>query len=294
LKRFLYTGLLLNYIFGFQLYAQETNHKISFTHDNDLYFLTDRYYSAGSHLSFGFNFEHKKENKNTFNFTLGQNIYTPDKKRLADTTRFDRPFAGWLFFKTEYLQSTHDKIWAFQIDLGLTGSQSLADKTQRNYHRLIGEQVPSWFLQIPNDFHSDIGFRYQQGFLDNKVISYSSVKIGTRDIYIQNGLELFWGSHRSFIENAFTGIAKHSDKEWFLNFGTYYKYVFHNALIEGHLFNNNAVFTKEIENHLLLFTLRGFYRWKKNSIEFSYHFNSKENNEAKSHSFLSITLSKYF
>lgn len=292
-KLFTVFFLFIN-LFVFELIGQEINHKISFTHDNDLYFITDRYYSAGNHLSYTTRIKNNDNKLSILNFTLGQNIYTPDKKALPDTTRFDRPFAGWLFFKTEFTQSSEDEIWSWQLDLGLTGPQSLADNAQRNYHRLIGEQLPSWYLQIPNDFHSNVGLRFQKGFSENKFISYTKAKLGTKDIYIQNGVELFWGSHHRFNQNSFTGMPKHNDKEWFVNFGSYYKYVFYNALIEGHLFNNNAVFTKNITNHLLLFKLRGFYRWKKNSIEATYHFNTKENSEAKSQSYLSITLSKYF
>ncbi|MGX1023892.1 lipid A-modifier LpxR family protein [Psychroflexus sp. MBR-150] len=294
LSKIFYTVFVFINLSLYNLYAQGINHKISFTHDNDLYFITDRYYSAGNHLSFGFGLKRKDDKHQFLNFTIGQNIYTPNKKSLPDTARFDRPFAGWLFLKTEFTHSTANDIWSLQLEMGLTGSQSLADKVQRNYHELIGEQLPSWHLQIPNDFHSNLGVQYQKGFWNNRLISYSAVKLGTKDIYIQNGLELFWGSHHKLNQNSYIGLAKHHDKEWFVNFGTYYRYVFYNALIEGHLFNDNAVFTKNTTNHLFLLKLKAFYRWKRNSIEVSYHFNTKENKDAKSQSYLGLTLSRYF
>lgn len=278
----------------FQLNAQQ-QFKLSFTHDNDLYFLTDRYYSAGNNLSFTTYLSKKKQSqKRLLKFTIGQNILTPAKKSIPDTTRFDRPFAGWLFVDTELSMASSTDLFFMEISLGLTGPQSLADKTQRNYHRLIGEQLPTWYLQIPNEFHANLNFKYQKNLTNKHLLTHSSVAFGTKDIFIENGLEWFWGSHYNFFENAFTGISNHLAKEWFLTIGAFYKYTFYNALIEGSLFNNKAPFTKEIENHVGLIRLRGFYKVNNKSLEMSYHFNSKENKEASSHSFLSIKLSIYF
>ncbi len=285
---------LICHLFLFEVFAQETTTKLSFTHDNDLYFLTDKYYSAGNYISFAKKLKNKNKSQQILSFSFGQKIYTPKRKKLPDTTRFDRPFAGWLFLEAELIESTENDIWSAQLEVGLTGSQSLAGKTQRSYHKLIDEQIPSWYLQIPNDFLSNLSARYQKGFFGNRLISQSSLKLGTKDIFIQNGVELFWGSHMKFNQNSYTGIASHQSKEWFVNIGSYYRYVFHNTFIEGHIFQSIAVFTKEITNHLFLLKLKGFYRWKNNSIEMIYHFNTKENAGARTHSYLGITLSKYF
>lgn len=277
-----------------KFFAQNKEMRIGFTHDNDLYFITDKYYSAGNHLSFSTFLKNQEHDKRLLGFKFGQNIYTPDKKSIPDTSRFDRPFAGWFFLKTEFTKATTDDMWSVGIEIGLTGSQSQADKIQRNYHRLINEQLPSWHQQIPNDIHANINFEYQKNLINKHFLTYSNLSLGTKDIFVENGIEWFWGSHYNFADNAYNGLAKHKDKEWFISLGGFYRYVFYNALIEGSLFNNDAVFTKDIQNSLSLFRLRGFYRWKNKSIEMTYHFNTKEIKETNSFSYLSISISHYF
>lgn len=274
--------------------AQVLDQAIRFTHDNDLYFLTDKQYSAGNHFEISTRLNSTPEDYTSLTFTLGQNIYTPTKKSRPDTTRFDRPFAGWLFLKTKFAKAAESQIWTAQLETGITGPQAYGGKVQRSYHELIGEQLPSWHLQIPNRFHVDATASYRKGFFNNAVFIKSSASLGTKTTFIEQGLGLFWGSHSKFNQNSLTGLARHQDKEWFLSIGGFYHYVFHNSLIEGGLWNKQAAFTSSLIHHKLLLKLKGFYRWKTKSLEFTYNLNSKETPEAASHSFVGITVSHYF
>lgn len=292
LKYFLF--IVFIQFFQYKLMAQNKDMKIEFTHVNDLYFITDKYYSAGNHLSFASLIKGQKQGKTILSFKIGQNIYTPSKKSKPDTSRFDRPFAGWLFLKTEFTKAATDEMWSVGIEFGLTGPQSKGDKVQRNYHRLINEQLPSWHQQIPNDIHANINFEHQKNLINKHLLTHSNLSLGTKDIFAEAGLEWFWGSHYNFAQNTYKGIPSHQDKEWFISLGGFYRYVFYNALIEGSLFNDDAIFTKDIQNNLGLFRLRGFYRWNNKSIDMTYHFNTKEIKETTSFSNLSISISHYF
>ena len=277
-----------------QSYAQNNIYKVSFTHDNDLFFITDKYYSARDHLSFSTLLKDQKETKRYLEFKIGQNIYSPENKKLPDTSRFDRPFAGWLFLKTKFTKAFTDKIWSTGFEIGLTGPQSFADKVQRNFHKLIKDEIPSWYLQIPNDLHVNINFEYQKNFINKHILIYSNFALGTKDIFAEGGLEWFFGSHYNFAKNAYAGLSSHQDKEWFISLGGFYRHVFYNALIEGSFFNDDAIFTKDIQNSLGLIRVQGFRRWKNKSIDMTYHFNTKEISEASSHSYLSVSISRYF
>lgn len=288
------TAILFLQCWLYILYAQQNDFKLSFTHNNDLYFLTDKYYSAGNHLTLTKFLKENNNKKQLVAVTIGQDILTPAKKSIPDTTRFDRPFAGWLFFDAEFTQASSSEIWLMGITFGLTGPQSLADNVQRNYHRLINEQLPTWYLQIPNDFQVNLNFKHQKNLINKHLLTHSLVRLGTKDIFVEGGLEWFWGSHYNFFDNAFAGLSNHSNKEWFISVGAFYKYAFYNALIEGSIFNNSAPFTKDIENHLGLIRFRGFYKINNKSLEMTYHFNTKEVKTTSSHSYLSLKLSIYF
>lgn len=274
--------------------AQVLDQAIRFTHDNDLYFLTDKQYSAGNHFELSTRLTSTPEDFTSLAFTIGQNIYTPTKKSRPDTTRFDRPFAGWLFLKTRYTKATGSKIWSAQLETGVTGPQALGGQVQRGYHEFIGEQLPSWHLEIPNRFHVDATASFTKGFFNNALFIKSAGALGTKTTFIEQGLGLFWGSHSNFDQNSLTGLARHQDKEWLISIGGSYQYVFYNSLIEGGIWNQQAVFTSSLIHHKLLLKLRGFYRWKTKSLEFTYNFNSKETPESSSHSFVGITVSHYF
>lgn len=274
--------------------AQILDQAVRFRHDNDLYFLTDKQYSAGNHLEFSTRLTSTSENYTSMTFTIGQDIYTPSKKSKPDTTRFDRPFAGWLFLKTKFTKAAETQIWTAQLETGVTGPQAHGDEVQRNYHELIGEQLPSWHLQIPNRFHVDAEASYKKGFFNNSLFMNTLVSLGTKTTFMEQGLGLIWGSHSAFNQNSITGLARHQAKEWLISIASSYRYVFYNSLIEGGLWDRQAEFTSSLIHHKLLMTLKGFYRWKTKSLEFTYNFNSKETPEASSHSFVGITVSHYF
>lgn len=275
-------------------YAQILNQAVRFTHDNDLYFLTDKQYSAGSHLEYSTQLSSSVEDYKSLSFTLGQNIYTPTKKSRPDTTRFDRPFAGWLFLKTKFTKATENQVLSVQLETGFTGPQAFGGKVQRNYHKFINEQLPSWYLQIPNRFHVDALGSYRKGFLNNSFFIKSSVSLGTKTSFIEQGIGLYLGSHSSYHQNSIAGIANHLDKEWFVTLSSFYQYVFFESLIEGAQWNREATFTSPIIHHKLVMNFKVFYRWKTKSLEFSCNLNSKETPKSSSHSYVGITLSHYF
>ena len=62
--------------------------------ENDLYFLTDEYYSSGIFIEVGKVVE-KDSIKKFKIWELGQEIYTPSETDSKDFQNYDYPFGGW-------------------------------------------------------------------------------------------------------------------------------------------------------------------------------------------------------
>lgn len=84
-------------------------------------------------------------------FSIGQEIYTP-KDRAAETPDpRDHPYAGYLYASLGDVIFDDDFAVFREIQLGVTGEWSLADKIQKEYHRLLDEIRPAgWDTQIHN------------------------------------------------------------------------------------------------------------------------------------------------
>lgn len=278
-------------------YAQNetVKNRISIQHDNDLYFGTDKYYSAGNFINYTRTVNTLNTNrKRQIKLEIGQQTFTPTRKSIPDTTRFDRPFAGWLFFSAQYNTISKNTSIGLQSEIGIVGPQSLAGNVQKSYHKVIGEKIPSWYLEIPNDFHINFKGNYLKGFMDNKLISISEITLGTKDIYVSNGIKFLFAKERNFFVSSFNDRIGSLKNDLFFSIGVKHRYVFYNSLIEGAFFNNKALFIKKTQPNMFVANADFFYKWNSYSIFISYQFNTKEVKSTKSQSYLAIALSTYF
>ena len=78
--------------------------------ENDLYFLTDEYYSSGIFIEIGKVVE-KDSIKKFKIWELGQEIYTPSDTDSKYFQNYDYPFGGWTFLK--YILQIEKKITDF-------------------------------------------------------------------------------------------------------------------------------------------------------------------------------------
>jgi hypothetical protein len=154
-------------------YAQsDGNEVLTLQVENDLLFGTDENYTNGIRLSYvhrpgntpigdtisGFLRRFSPMARNAlksdlyYSVALGQNMYTPQDIESFDLIEDDRPYAGWTYL--EFGVTVEDKTGyeAIKLDLGMVGPASLASKTQRWWHSVIGSQRPNgWPHQLPNE-----------------------------------------------------------------------------------------------------------------------------------------------
>ena len=125
--------------------------------ENDLYFLTDEYYSSGIFIERGKVIE-KDSIKKFKIWELGQEIYTPSDTDSKDFQNYDYPFGGWTFLKyILQIEKKNNGFFEYGFQFGLTGEWSLADRVQNFYHKkIINADIPTWEAQIPKAIHLNI------------------------------------------------------------------------------------------------------------------------------------------
>src|SRR5581483_9078829 len=168
-------------------FALETNQTGVFTmiEENDLVFDTDRHYTQGIKLSYlfrdnevpqlvsrmmslvpKFGFEPRAEK---FGIEIGQSIFTPANISTTNINVADRPYAGWLYTGLIYQRrglvfERFPMLQHFQMDLGIIGPDSLADKAQTWVHEVRGFDTPKgWRHQLKDE--PGIALKYQRLWL---------------------------------------------------------------------------------------------------------------------------------
>ncbi|MCJ9427443.1 lipid A deacylase LpxR family protein [Kordiimonas sp. A6E486] len=151
----------------------EDNHVVTLQVENDLFFgHTDRDYTNGMRLTYvhnpgevsgadsisamlkGLSFvaRHSPDSQIYYSFGLGQNMYTPQDIQNPDLILDDRPYAGWTYLEFGVSVQSQNDLEVLKIDAGMVGPASLAEFTQRQWHKLIGSPIPQgWSHQLPNE-----------------------------------------------------------------------------------------------------------------------------------------------
>jgi hypothetical protein len=85
-------------------------------------------------------------------FALGQAMYTPSDITLRNPPQDDRPYAGWLYGAVGLIAENGRELDQLQLQLGVVGPASLADRTQTEWHDIIGSDTPrGWSTQLKNE-----------------------------------------------------------------------------------------------------------------------------------------------
>lgn len=108
---------------------------------------SDKYYT--NHTRLALTLESDDRGNIPF-FSLGQEMYTPKDRSAPIPDPKDHPYAGYLYVSFGSAFNDNDRTALSQeIQIGATGEWSLADRTQKEYHRLVNEMRPAgWETQI--------------------------------------------------------------------------------------------------------------------------------------------------
>ena len=107
-------------------------------------------------------------------YAVGQNMYTPEDIALRDPPLDDRPYAGWLYGSIGLIAETGQRLDQLELSLGVVGSASLAEQTQKFIHEITDSQEPrGWDTQLENE--PGVVLTYQRswrGFVSESVSGF--------------------------------------------------------------------------------------------------------------------------
>lgn len=149
---------------------------VSIYFENDLFAGTDRYYTNGSKISWSSTdlakfsdtpyaspllpllnaipFVNRPDYQKNLTFSIGQNIYTPDNTETSEPVPGDRPYAGWLYGGFGLVLKNANVRHTFALSIGVVGSYSYAEETQRLIHEARGFDSPKGW---DNQLHNELG-----------------------------------------------------------------------------------------------------------------------------------------
>ncbi len=277
----------------FSVAQNAVKNQLSFIMDNDKLVLTDKYYTSGLFLDYkrvlanDFLFFKAEKGQLQLEFLLSNETYTPTNLRSTNVLKFDRPYAGWSSLTSSLKQVKEHQSHTFAFEFGLTGQLSGAGQMQTWWHTALGIDRPTWTQEISNKFLINLKSLHLYNFnlTKHSAILYKLQRVlGLKDISLENNVSLYIGLINPFASSVRSGVVSVS-KEFYGHIGLGYKYVAHNALIQGDLNYNDKTFTTAITPHLLNANFGLVYKSEKHLWQLSMLFNTKETLKSTSHNY---------
>lgn len=138
-------------------------------------------------------------------FFLGQNMYTPNHaEHPARRSDKERVFAGWLYTGMFIQRRQNDILDHFELNIGVVGPSSKADRIQRCTHTILRSGKPvGWDEQIGDEPAANVMWvrrqRHTEGLLSptehTDVITDIGFTAGSLYRHIEAGIMLRWGMH---------------------------------------------------------------------------------------------------
>ena len=266
--------------------------------ENDLYFLTDEYYSSGIFIEIGKVVE--KDSIKKFKFwELGQEIYTPSDTDSKNFQDYDYPFGGWTFLKYSLqTEKKNNHFFEYGFQIGLTGEWSLADKMQNFYHKkIINADISSWRGQIPNALHlNSFASYYFQTSISPKIFIFRKIKgiLGTQRVAIETNFGLNYGVN---VNDKISNPLYQNSKGLGIYLGVNPSFVLHDFMLSGDgLQKEEALFTAKSKTLRLTVDLGFSFKIKNWKFIFIYKNRTPDNfiQPLKQHHYNKLSVSYFF
>ncbi len=302
-------ALIFNTLFSFG--QNETNaplenkidHQIGLRHDNDLFLLTDRYYSAGLFLTY-----RRRLQKGVFRsgneqlvFSLGEEIITPTDLKSKDIADLDRPYAGFLGFTGGWSHAGKSSLVEGNLLFGVAGSASGAGTLQQWFHKaIVSSDAPTWVGELENSIHTNlyVAYTYEWQLAPNPfsvhVAAHPQIAFGTRDVYFHPELTAHFGRRNTLSSSmAYTRIGS-TDRETFFVLRAGYRFVGRNGLLEGNALGDDSVFLVSSNTTVFYGGFDFQVRRGKNEFWYGYRINSAESGHTEAHQYMLLSYARNF
>jgi lipid A 3-O-deacylase len=275
------------------------NQEVSLTVDNDIFFFSDWYYTAGhavnyrtlladdSRLATLFNNKKTPQASHVLlSVESGNKIFNPKRINTEDTRKMDRPYAGWSYASVSltHLRRAASVLY-YELEFGLVGEISGMGRLQEWVHKQVGYYRPKgWETQIRNEAVVNMSYKWLKEFkLISKlgIVSTSEIKAGTGANKIGQSLTLRMIDFNPLSESTFFNSRlagpQPDNKEIFLFITWGLDYNLSNIFIEGSLFDNrHSPFTVAAERWVIKRSFGLMYSDSRNSFVFDVNHLSRE------------------
>ena len=247
-------------------------------------------------------------------YSIGHNIYTPEKIELNPPNPKNRPYAGFLYTSAGLTSITGNHIDDIEFTLGIVGPAALGKEVQRNYHKLIDSDDPKgWDSQLKNELGIMISWQRRwpvvfSGVLNDKFFYRASphlgVTLGNVYTYANTGMTLqllpkedVWQSLPIRVRPAIPGngaFATFGHKwSWMLFAGLDGRAIGHNIFLDGNTFSESP--SVDRYNFVYDANAGAAITYDRLRISFTMNLRSKEfNDDENSHKFGIISIGYKF
>jgi len=289
------------------LQAQDTaalpKQQIEFRHDNDFIIFTDQYYSSGllltyrRHLASGIFTKDREQ----FTVELKQEAHTPSNVDTEDILKIDRPYAGFSGLTLGWSLAGEFDLLEVRTLVGLTGPSSGAGGFQRWHHKnIVFISVPTWFTEIEDSFHANLEVSYALEWELTPVpfgvwlALKPSAAYGTKDIYVQPQFIASFGRRNTIGRSIAFHQVGSMEREIYFSFSFGYRFVGHNALLQGNALGDKSLYTIEPNDRVRYVGFDFRHRFGKNDYKFGYRYNSPEAPEMDNHKYIILSYARSF
>lgn len=210
--------------------AAQSDPRWYFQHDNDVVFLTDRWYTSGLRIArVAFLGEHEVE------LAVQQDIWTPEAKTF-ELGRSDRGPAARLYLSA----ARHDRIpgrhVTWEAGLGVRGPAALGEEITDAIHRIIAAREVNWSRQPPNKLEAQV--TYARSDRLQRVRLHHGLVAGTSLSFAHVGAEWRFGDLR--VADLASPVLRFAPtppwdaggrRGWSAFAGASYRYVFRNRFV---------------------------------------------------------------
>ncbi len=283
--------------------SRYVSEQVELMHDNDFLHFTDRWYTTGSFIAYRklLN-ETDKENNNKRQFTLQleQSFFTPSNILSSRIEDYDRPYAGFLGFNTGISLINENRILAFTLTIGVTGEISGSEGLQSWFHSTNESQTATWTGQIENSTHANLYGSYLKEWLlwDSNfnvfVATKPKVALGTKDYYLENDVKLYIGKRNELEYTMAHRQLGDTENELFFALTGAYRFVIHDAMLQGSIIADNSEFTLEPVDSLFFYGAESYWRNQILDVKVAYMFSTRRVESTGTHGFTTLSISRNF
>lgn len=301
----------------FVIQALPTERRFSVALENDIFDMTDRYYTNGVRLEWSSpRVAHSPLSRlfvryghpaaNTYTIYLVQNIYTPISTKIPPTlSGKDRPYSSYMMLghRRETIDATRQMKITNDIIFGVIGSNSLGSFMQKGMHNTLPSNDPplGWETQINNDVIADYRVQVEKILTAGKHWQFavlSAAEAGTLYDNASMGFRIEAGRSVRYNTTSNANSVKEKNKfcvNVFLQGES--RLIGYDATLQGGMFNRDNTYTlasTQIERLVMKAEAGLNLRYRQLDLELGQTYLTPEYTDGKSHKWGRIKLNFYF